>query len=145
MAQNVETVGALDLDRFHDVVGRQRQVEVTQFAVDPYRHDAAVVTEQVEPGRGRVRHALLPGVVRGDGDRHAGHVRFLPERGAAPPRAPRVRVNVTAPSLDRLSAADEMVKSGNAAVAAQRGHAVEVTPVTERWLDSQARGPASMG
>src|SRR5829696_1131435 len=57
-------------------------MKVTQLAVDPYRHDAAVVTEQVEPGRGRVGHALLPGVVRGYGDRHAGHVRFLPERGS---------------------------------------------------------------
>ena len=49
-------------------------MKVAKLAVDPYRHDAAVVPEEVEPGRGGVGHALLPGVVRGYGDRHAGHV-----------------------------------------------------------------------
>ncbi|HZA31831.1 MAG TPA: hypothetical protein VE462_09985, partial [Propionibacteriaceae bacterium] len=64
---------------------------------------------------------------------------------AAPPGAPRVRVDVTGLSLDRLSAANEIVKSGNAAVGAQRGPAVEVTPVTERGLDFQAHGAPGMG
>ena len=62
-------------------------MQVPQLAVDPRGHDRAILTEEIEPCGGRVRHSLLADSTCCDGDGHAGHDWF-PSCALALPEAP---------------------------------------------------------
>ena len=88
---DVQPVGAVDLDRLQFVAVGELTGQVDQDAVTAHRDDPLVVAEQVEPGSARLNHPLLArlGTHHGEVD---GHGLFLSKLGPGDPRGPKTIV-----------------------------------------------------